>query len=167
MIYQESKLTDSAFQKKFGHIDYQSWIDWKNAQPLPDMGEFDPEFLEFISEGCLYRLNEINKRVTHEYFTTFTLKPGACKDKLKNMVIKFAQRKALCITEFHYTEEHVDTNYHIHALFRSSKPIYYNRISHYETHGKINHQTCASWSDALTYINKENPSHQIVGTTSM
>lgn len=120
-------------------------------------------------EKALYREalygkpNTINLKV-YEYMTTFTLKDKEYADKLKDLVTnRFAKRAALSIIEFHYSEEHKDTNYHIHCVYRTSKPMKKNRLEPYSRYGYIDHQPCRSWQDAITYINKENPSHAIVG----
>lgn len=122
-----------------------------------------PDWENFIMNGGIFRLDKIlSARTTkHQYFTTFTLKNIEDKEKLKHLVTQiYPHRPTLQISEFHYVEEHIDSNYHIHTLYRSKKSIPKTRLDYYTRYGFIDHQKCKSWNDAYTYINKENNSLQ-------
>lgn len=99
----------------------------------------------------------------YHYFVTFTHNPSADKDRLRKLIIeKLPYRQSLAIINFEYTEEHVNTNYHIHAIITTRKPMKKDRLAPYKKYGHIDYQPCRSINDAYTYINKENPSHTIV-----
>lgn len=103
------------------------------------------------------------KQNQYIYFTTFTLAPGNDPSKLKQLVTEnMPKRSSLHITKFEYTEEHVDSNYHIHTLYTASKPIKKTNLKYYSKYGHIDHQPCKSEADTYAYINKENPSTKVV-----
>lgn len=123
-----------------------------------------PDWENFILNGGIFRLDAIlaRQRDIKQYFTTFTLQPGESKEKLKHLVTEiFPFRPTLKIFDFHFVEEHIDTNYHIHTIYRSEKSVPKSRLKNYEKYGFIDHQKCKSWEEAYTYINKENPSTHI------
>lgn len=141
--------------------DYMSPPNWSLYE------ELSSKFGESLSQSFFTHFVEWYNRTvvkkTYIYFTTFTWNPKEPQEKLKELIITvLPYRKALCITRFTYTEEHTDSNYHIHAIIYTSKPLKKDRMKNYEKYGKINHQPCKSEADAFTYINKENPSHTIV-----
>lgn len=98
----------------------------------------------------------------YHYFVTFTHNPSSSQERLRKLILEnLPHRQSLAIVNFEYTEEHKDTNYHIHAIITTRKPLKKDRLAPYKRYGHIDFQRCKSLADAFTYINKENPSHTI------
>lgn len=155
-------LPDAQFYTLYNHWEQQIY-ELKGMQYESIIKKY-PDWEDFILNGGIFRLDKISNRKSkgRSYFTTFTLNPNQDKEKLKYLVTEILPyRPTLGIIEFHYTEEHKDSNYHIHCLYKSTKTISKSRMHNYEKYGFIDHQKCKSWEEVFTYINKENPSVKI------
>ena len=95
----------------------------------------------------------------YKYFLTWTKKPGVAFERVQKNFQRFLDRlDVLRITLLWYTEEHLDSNAHIHCYFESQRTFPRSRISYYEKDGKIDKQKARGSRDEIRdYMSKENP----------
>lgn len=119
----------------------------------------DKEIIAFIKK------HKHDGKVYH-YFMTWTTNPKtSCADTTRKNFNRFLERaETLAIERVDYVEEHVESNFHIHAYVKSHKTIHKKHIQHYERYGKIDLQKAKGTLEEINaYISKENAPKQFYG----
>lgn len=111
-----------------------------------------------------YKIHKHDNK-TYHYFMTWTTNPKYNADIVRKNFKRFLERNGnLKIERVDWVEEHVDTNFHIHAYVICHKTLHKKHIAHYEKNGKINIQQCkGSVDEIIDYISKENTPQTFYG----
>jgi len=144
---------------------------YHNIYPLSSSLQIKKEFIndkypfielaDFVLAEFYFIKSNLKRSGRYKYFITFTLKDN-CKSAeaesfLRETIIK--RKDNLGITSFKYVKEHVNTNFHIHAVMATTEPLRKNRFNVYEKrYGfvQIKNIKQGTESEVDNYIAKEN-----------
>ncbi len=126
------------------------------------LSDFRPELMEGVhkwADAC-DRASQHEEQIKklYKYLLTFTKKPDIENEKVLQSVHNLAGRShTLGIQKLMFTEEHIDSNYHIHVYLETSKPLAKDRLTSYERFGHIDRQVAkGTLADVECYLGKEN-----------
>lgn len=105
-----------------------------------------------------YKLHKHDGKVYH-YFMTWTTDPKhSCADTTRKNFNRFLARwRTLGIERVDHVEEHVDSNFHIHACVKSHKTIHAKHILPYQKYGRVDLQKAkGTFEEIIEYMSKEN-----------